>query len=653
MAKYRINGPDGATYEVTAPDDATQEQVLAYVQSQHQPSAPKHITPTAPSPQELARAEYDSMPWWQRAVVSAGGEAKALVQGARQLVTPERHTVGGLVSGQPEGLQADIDNDAPFQDAMHGSSNLIGRALPYLATAAFGGPETAIASRGVQLGRAAKLGLAAAEGAAYGGIRETRTGESRARNALIGATGGAAGRTAAGAAGAALRGGRAVKNALVGSRGLDSADRAAGERLLRAADDPARLHRPAPSQVPGVQRDLAEESLDPGIARLSRNLRSTERGFTDTDLANNAARVRALEPIAGTDADMAAAEAARTQAASGARQQAMQAGPVEIAKTMAQLDAAIEGQQGRPAVQGALQQVKALLIRDLKTGKPEDRIAVLDNVRQTIGDMLSGKYGGESAAALKGSRELIGIRDSLNSEIGDQVPAFTDYLNAFRQGSAPINRMEVGRDLLSPSSGGATQDALGNQVLTPAQFSKKARDLDAVAARATGFAKAKAEDILKPADIATIKAIQDDLERQAFRQTAGSGGNSQTFERLALQDRLAKRGAGAAISQIPVVGRFAGDLLDALERSKNARIQERLAYLVANPEEARRVLNALSPKARSIVSKAIADASRLAIQRGTTANVVSANTKPLELDIVGGTPTDPAALEYDLSRQGY
>lgn len=33
MAKYRITGPDGATYEVNAPDDATEQDVMSYVQA--------------------------------------------------------------------------------------------------------------------------------------------------------------------------------------------------------------------------------------------------------------------------------------------------------------------------------------------------------------------------------------------------------------------------------------------------------------------------------------------------------------------------------------------------------------------------------------------------------------------------------------------
>jgi hypothetical protein len=39
MAKYRITGPDGGTYEVTAPDTASEAEVLAYAQQNYQPKA--------------------------------------------------------------------------------------------------------------------------------------------------------------------------------------------------------------------------------------------------------------------------------------------------------------------------------------------------------------------------------------------------------------------------------------------------------------------------------------------------------------------------------------------------------------------------------------------------------------------------------------
>lgn len=50
MAKYRVTGPDGATYEVNAPDGASDQDVMAYVQSQAQQPAPAQPNP-APPPQ--------------------------------------------------------------------------------------------------------------------------------------------------------------------------------------------------------------------------------------------------------------------------------------------------------------------------------------------------------------------------------------------------------------------------------------------------------------------------------------------------------------------------------------------------------------------------------------------------------------------------
>ena len=484
----------------------------------------------------------------------------------------------------------------------------------------------------------------AVQGVVQGLSAPVGEGDSRAANATLG--GGINALTAGLFKGAGATYG-ALKNA--SKPGLSSLDRTAADVLTREADNPARLARAAPSQVPGVQRTLAEETLDPGIARLERNLRSTNRQFDAQDRANNWARVSALEKIAGTDSDMATALDARDTTTGALRDAAFNEGDAFDAANAAQQRAGnsahaakvraiekaneqrralgyatqlplpdapassspkealqsrigevIAKNNGNPAVQTALSVVGGAL------RQAEDSVPGLYNVRKYVGDLLSGRAGGDTVSAKAASRELIDIREAIDQELQRRAPTFSKYLTAYQDASKPINRMDVGRDFLQPSSGSATLDPVtGAQVLTPAQFSKKARDLDAVAARATGFGKAKAKDILSPSDIATVKAIQDDLERQAFRATAGSGGNSQTFERQALQDRLTKGAGRQVLRGVPVVGRYAGDFLDMLERSRNDRVKERLAYLVANPAEARRVLSALPPAGQKIVSDAL------------------------------------------------
>lgn len=467
------------------------------------------------------------------------------------------------------------------------------------------------ALRGTTAGRAAlptTAGGNALQGLALGTVQPVAGRGERDVNQAVGGLAGWLGAAVPQAVGAATRPVRSAIGDLLGQPTASGVERRAADLIRQEAADVGSLMRPAPSAVPGVQRTLAEESLDPGVARLERQLRGSGPAgvFAPIDQANAAARVRSIEEIAGTDAQMAAANQARTEASQSARSQAMEAGPVDVSQTILALEDAIKAQEGRPAVQAGLRQVRDLLFRERMAGPgtvvgaPEDRITVLENVRQTIGDMLGGRYGGDNAAALQGSRELIGVRDSLNREIGDQVPAFVQYLDAYRQGSVPINRMEIGRELLDRSSAavaGADNFGTGVRPLLPASYSRQVNNLDALAARATGFDKARADQILTPDDIAKIRAVQDDLERQAFRATAGSGGNSMTQERQALARRMGR----SAIQSVPVVGRFA----ESLEAMGEKRLNDTLARLIANPEEARRVLSTLNAKDRAVVNKAL------------------------------------------------
>lgn len=417
---------------------------------------------------------------------------------------------------------------------------------------------------------------AATQGAVIGATQPVGTEDSRLANTALGG--------AFGAAGAAIPRGAGMLARLLAKpfRGVrpSGIESKVAEVLRREAANPAALGQAAPSAIPGVQRTLAEESLDPGIARLERWARSRNgQLFDPIDRANNAARVGAIEQFAGDDAAMAAAKAARDKAALPLRKQALAGQDVDVSRLLTQVERLAKAQDGRPAVQAGLRQVGDLLAKGEGTAK----VAVLDNVRKTIGDMLGGKYGGDNAAALAGSRELMVIRNQLDRALAKQAPAYGQYLDAFRQGSQPINRMQIGQELLGARSGSAVLDPVtGQQQLLPAAFSRAARNLDDVAASATGFRKAKADQILQPQDRQTIAAVQDDLERRSFAVSAGSGGGSPTFERGALDQKV----MAGLVRRIP----GAGWAFDELERIGQARLQAKLAEVLANPSEARAIL---------------------------------------------------------------
>jgi hypothetical protein len=206
---------------------------------------------------------------------------------------------------------------------------------------------------------------------------------------------------------------------------------------------------------------------------------------------------------------------------------------------------------------------------------------------------LEGKAGSEKGYARAATSELLDARRLVDQEISTRAPSFAGYIEAYKQGSRPINRMEVGRELLESGSAGI-RDVAGTPRLTPGTFAK-AEDLDPIAQRATGFKNARAEDILTPEDISAIRGIQDDLRREFARQRSATAG-SQTFERGEVTGRALRRGSRL----VPYVG----DLISYIDDRATDRVKERLAYLIANPAEARRVVNSLkSAEDRSAVNR--------------------------------------------------
>lgn len=588
----------------------------------------------------------DGMGTSERIAAGFGRSFVEMGRGLKQSATNAVIGLGSAMAGAPEFRQALRQQTAPIQqrqqaeiddaralDAplMGTGGGQVGNALGIISQLA--GP--AYLARGSSVAGAilpATIKGNAAQGAVLGALQPTATGESQGLNALIGG--------AAGGAGAALLKGAGMGiNALrsMGRPGVDSADRAAANMLSQQASAPDALMRPAPSAVPGVQRTLAEETLDPGIARLERNMRSTSNQFDVIDRSNNAARVQAIEGFAGDRASLSAARSARTSETSDLLEQAMKEGGVNVTAIRESLADQIEKSATRPAVQSALRDVNAAL------SNAGDDVFGLYNVRKTIDDLLSGKAGGDKSYARAATRELMQFKGQLDEQIAKASPTFGQYLNRYREMSVPINRMQIGQALIDSKSGSAILDPVtGAQVLTPAQFSRKSRSLDDIAAKATGFSKAKAADILQAGDIAVIKAIQDDLERQAFRATAGSGGNSQTFERTALDNQLSRRAGSALAGQVPVVGPYIRDFASILDKSRNDRIKERLAYLIANPEEARRVIAALPASGQRIVTNAL---TQLGGGAGAATAVTGAGAGGLEIDIVGGEPVP--SNEYD------
>lgn len=437
--------------------------------------------------------------------------------------------------------------------------------------------------------------------------------------------------------------------------GLSSAERAAAQQIVSVAENPAALGVAQPSAVPGVVRTAAQETGDRGVAALERVARGRNPGvFAPIDERNNAARVALLERIAGDDEAMATAEAARNAATSDLRDAAMREGQdysrmsgimqdLERARLMLQaqdvaaLNAAnaplrsvggaapfpvmtqqqIEQQvsgvsrtdlgqlvsrlreisssnSGNPAVQSTLDRVDSAL------GDARNSVSGLYNVRKYIDALLTGKAGSDTTAARAATAELMAMKNAVDEEISSRAPTFTDYLSSYREMSKPINRMEFGREMLSRTAAANPADMVGTPLLQAAPFGRAMKDLDAIAARATGFNKAKAADFLTASDLSDLNAIADDMARIAISQRNVSV-NSTTDANRYLGDQLANEAAREAAKQLP----FGLGALTYFQNKAAAQTQEKMAYLLANPERLREVLAALPSKDRAAVNKVL------------------------------------------------
>ncbi|WP_423156432.1 hypothetical protein [Stenotrophomonas maltophilia] len=496
-----------------------------------------------------------------------------------------RRAVFGAYNAPRQGLERKVAERREIdKDLMDTGAGLAGNVVGTLAQLAAPG----IAARGTAtapLLLPTSVRGSVAQGAVFGSAQPVASQGEVLGNAGIGAGGGLLGAAIPAAAGRAVQ---AVKQ--VGAPFTQRGTEEAAARVIRGfAEDPARLVR-NPSSVPGVQRTLAEETLDPGIAQLQRAVSAREgAAFDSLRRGNNAARVGAIRQFAGDEADIAAAEAARDAAAVPLLQRAETVTGVDTQPVRDYVQQAIDANATRPTVRNAVRDVQAAL------NEAGDDVSSLYNLRKYIDDLLQGRVGGEQGYARAASRELQGVKGALDQQLESASPEFGQYLDLYRSGSAPINRMQAGQELLRRSSGGIADPTTGLEVLTPAAFGRSARNLDAIAASGTGFGKASAANVFQPSDLATIRGVNDDLARQAFADTAGRGSGSDTFQKLATNGDIL-----GAVQELGVNIPGSG-VIRMLGSAGRDRVNRQLVEILTDPARAQDVLRRTSASDRKVI----------------------------------------------------
>lgn len=579
MPQFDITAPDGKTWTVTAPDGATQDQVLAYAK-QH------YATKKEPA------IQIEDPGVMQTLAISAGRTTDRLIKGAQQVY----YGATGNEKAQAELKQSAAEDDRlykPLQE-MHPFATAFGESAPAMLVGPGMGATTL-------LGNAGRMAASAAipELLQYGSVQDR----------LMRGTGAAIGGAAVPVLGAVAKTGKALIEPLYNS----GREQIAGRLLNRVAGDAAgavqqRLASASPL-VPGSMPTAAQVAESGGIAALERAAGAMNpEAYSKRAMDQASARMTALRGIAGDDAAMAAAKAAR-KTASESLYDAADLG-------VAPIDGMFRGLQMRPQFNAAIAKAQELaknsgiddiFFRDAK-GKP---VALLGQGAHFIkkaldeaGEFGSNTYTGKTGASAAGETNKI-----FQTWLEKSVPEYAAGKAAFAEKSVPINQMEIGRALMDKAAPALSDyGALGRE--TAATFGTAMRNGDALAAKATGFSGATMGNVLSPAQMQSIEGVAKDLARKANAQDLGRGAGSDTFQKLSMSNIATQSGMPSTVGgllSLPGISRATAWAY----RDTDQKMQSMLADALLDPSKAAALMGNAdkrwlkdNPKTRQLLEQA-------------------------------------------------
>lgn len=229
--------------------------------------------------------------------------------------------------------------------------------------------------------------------------------------------------------------------------GTPANPQAADQAAEAAAQRSDALAAQGQAEVKPLAPDVAQKLQTPQFEapvklaqRMARDEGSTV--FDDFQKARQADAGNTLQQIIGTPEQLDAMKAARsTQASQDLEQIFQDAKPANPAPVLNTIDSILAGPSGkRPAVAQSLNSLRSIIDND---GAPiTDAQTLYDSVRKGIDDMVDPKMATANPAGVQASRELLRVKEVLDKQLEKSAPGFQNYLDNFKQASAPIDAMQ-------------------------------------------------------------------------------------------------------------------------------------------------------------------------------------------------------------------
>lgn len=359
-------------------------------------------------------------------------------------------------------------------------------------------------------------------------------------------------------------------------------DKIIGQRLLEQAGDNSadviNNLKTAQGNTAGFNPTVGQAANNAELATMERVLSGGNVAeFQDTFNSQKKALVDAIRSNGGDDIQRQALVDARTQASeplfNAANTQPVQLTPEIEALTQRQsMQDAIKRAENIAREKGEAFDINAM------TGADAQRIKMgLDDLVNT---------GGQSGL---GGNELNAIRDTKTSYLGElekQIPDYIDANKAFREGSAPINQLDLGNAITDKFIPATSRDMDIPASLNYETLARTLRDSgDGLAKKVTGFKGATLENTASPKQMQDYQNVLKDIE-YLKQGEAGSMKGSPTFQNLLFNEKT----KDGILMQIPAFkGLSAATLLrtrDFIYKQPNEAIQRKLLTVLQDPQGA-------------------------------------------------------------------
>jgi len=572
MPKYRVTGPDGATYEVNAPEGASEQDVMAFVQQQAgQPEAP------------------DNRSFGEKAFKTVDDIVRSLASGATFGFMDEAAAgANSLIGDQSydEALKSERERDASIPDDIRIPGEIAGMFLGTVATGGLAGGAGA-AARSAPL--ATRIMRGSVTGATMGGLYGFGTGEGGVENrvenaAVTGALGGVVG-TGAPAVAQGVR--NLASRLMTGSVARDvGMSRPAYQTLNRAmaADDSFtgaganRLAQGGPDAMLADAGPNAMSILDTAVQR-SGPAATAARGAVEGRVGQAAQNVsQALDDALGTPQGLRTMESGLRNSTAAGRSSAYDAAyaqPIDYATPVGmRIENIITSRVPRSAIAkaNALMRAEGERSRQILIDVADDGTIAfrqMPDVRQIdyitrglneVADLASaqGKLGGTTQTG----RAYSNLSRELRSLTREAVPEYATALDTAAQPIQARNALQLGSRLLSPrmtrdevaeTMQGMSQaerayvaqgirsqidDALANVKRAMTDGNMDAREaMKALKDLSSRAAREKVETVIGPDRAGQLFQALDQATT-AFEMRAGVASNSRTFARTQLDDTI-------------------------------------------------------------------------------------------------------------------